>query len=201
MQEWVETLRSKLREMKILSPRENLYTKLPEVRAPLLPTRDPTSPLPPPPPVPAALVPGVERVVAASHPAQSAPPPPEQPSSPVATTPAPPAPAPAAMSNTLTQHLLNMLSDPISTYSEQISESVEPGSGQEDGAAAEVVVEEQPSSSDADLNLSDDEYLSPLLRKACVLTDNGVRVDVVAATAQRASAGKKNMNHFVLANC
>jgi len=27
-----------------------------------------------------------------------------------------------------------------------------------------------------------------------VLTDNGVRVDVVAATAQRASAGKKNMN-------
>jgi len=186
------------REMKILSPRENLYTKLPEVRAPLLPTRDPTSPLPPPPPVPAALVPGVERVVAASHPAQSAPPPPEQLSSPVATTPAPPAPAPAAMSNTLTQHLLNMLSDPISTYSEQISESVEPGSGQEDGAAAEGVVEEQPSSSDADLNLSDDEYLSPLLRKACVLTDNGVRVDVVAATAQRASAGKKNMNHFVL---
>jgi len=117
MQEWVETLRSKLREMKILSPRENLYTKLPEVRAPLLPTRDPTSPLPPPPPVPAALVPGVERVVAASHPAQSAPPPPEQPSSPVATTPAPPAPAPAAMSNTLTQHLLNMLSDPAITNS------------------------------------------------------------------------------------
>lgn len=63
MQEWVETLRSKLREMKILSPRENLYTKLPEIRAPLLPTRDPTSPLPAPPPVPAALVPGVERVV------------------------------------------------------------------------------------------------------------------------------------------
>ncbi|XP_036673908.3 uncharacterized protein [Drosophila suzukii] len=198
MQEWVETLRSKLREMKILSPRENLYTKLPEVRAPLLPTRDPTSPLPPPPPVPAALVPGVERVVAASHPAQSAPPPPEQPSSPVATTPAPPAPAPAAMSNTLTQHLLNMLSDPISTYSEQISESVEPGSGQEDGAGAEGVVEEQPCGSDADLNLSDDEYLSPLLRKACVLTDNGVRVDVVAATAQRASADQiLNLEHML----
>ncbi|XP_037709163.1 mucin-5AC [Drosophila subpulchrella] len=198
MQEWVETLRSKLREMKILSPRENLYTKLPEVRAPLLPTRDPTSPLPPPPPVPAALVPGVERVVAASHQAQSAPPPPEQPSSPVATTPAPPAPAPASMSNTLTQHLLNMLSDPISTYSEQISESVEPGSGQEDGAGAGGVVEEQPSSSDADLNLSDDEYLSPLLRKACVLTDNGVRVDVVAATAQRASADQiLNLEHML----
>ncbi|XP_017039978.1 LOW QUALITY PROTEIN: mucin-5AC [Drosophila ficusphila] len=187
MQEWVETLRSKLREMKILSPRENLYTKLPEVRAPLLPTRDPTSPLPPPPPVPAALVPGVERVVAASHQAQSAPPP-EQPPSPVATTPAAPAPAPAAMSNTLTQHLLNMLSDPISTYSEQISESAEPTAEQESAAGTEGAAEEPPSNSDADLNLSDDEYLSPLLRKACVLTDNGVRVDVVAATVQRASA-------------
>ncbi|XP_016950665.1 uncharacterized protein LOC108024946 [Drosophila biarmipes] len=200
MQEWVETLRSKLREMKILSPRENLYTKLPEVRAPLLPTRDPTSPLPPPPPVPAALVPGVERVVAGSHQAQSAaaPPPPEQPSSPVTSTPAPSAPAPAAMSNTLTQHLLNMLSDPISTYSEQISESVEPASGQEDGAGAEGVAEEQPSSSDADPNLSDDEYLSPLLRKACVLTENGVRVDVVAATAQRASADQiLNLEHML----
>ncbi|XP_017005113.2 uncharacterized protein [Drosophila takahashii] len=201
MQEWVETLRSKLREMKILSPRENLYTKLPEVRAPLLPTRDPTSPLPPPPPVPAALVPGVERVVAANHQAQSAAPPPEQPSSPVATTPAAPVPAPApaptpaAMSNTLTQHLLNMLSDPISTYSEQISESVEPASSQEEGGA---VAEEQPSSSDADLNLSDDEYLSPLLRKACVLTENGVRVDVVAATAQRASADQiLNLEHML----
>ncbi|KAH8349141.1 hypothetical protein KR084_007351 [Drosophila pseudotakahashii] len=199
MQEWVETLRSKLREMKILSPRENLYTKLPEVRAPLLPTRDPTSPLPPPPPVPAALVPGVERVVAANHQAQSAPPP-EQPSSPVATTPAAtaPAPAPAAMSNTLTQHLLNMLSDPISTYSEQISESVETASSQEDGVVAGVGTEEQPSSSDADLNLSDDEYLSPLLRKACVLTENGVRVDVVAATAQRASADQiLNLEHML----
>jgi len=194
MQEWVETLRSKLREMKILSPRENLYTKLPEVRAPLLPTRDPTSPLPPPPPVPAALVPGVERVVAPSHQAPPAPPP-EPPTSPVPTTPAPPAPAPAAMSNTLTQHLLNMLSDPISTYSEQISESVESASGQEDVAVAEEPPAEQPTTSDADLNLSDDEYLSPLLRKACMLTENGARVDVVVVTGQRVSAG---MNIFYI---
>lgn len=60
MQEWVDTLRLKLREMKILSPKENLYSKLPEARPPLLPTRDPTrDPLPLPPPVPAAIVPGV----------------------------------------------------------------------------------------------------------------------------------------------
>lgn len=66
MQEWVDTLRLKLREMKILSPKENLYSKLPEHRPPLLPTRDPMSPLPATPPVPAAIVPGVERVVAVS---------------------------------------------------------------------------------------------------------------------------------------
>lgn len=59
MQEWVDTLRLKLREMKILSPKENLYSKLPELRPPLLPTRDPNSPLPATPPVPAAIVPGV----------------------------------------------------------------------------------------------------------------------------------------------
>lgn len=63
MQEWVDTLRLKLREMKILSPKENLYSKLPEIRGPLLPTRDPNSPLPATPPVPAAIVPGVERIV------------------------------------------------------------------------------------------------------------------------------------------
>lgn len=64
MQEWVDTLRLKLREMKILSPKENLYSKLPEVRPPLYPTRDPTrDPLPATPPVPAAIVPGVERIV------------------------------------------------------------------------------------------------------------------------------------------
>ncbi|KAH8374782.1 hypothetical protein KR200_005767 [Drosophila serrata] len=197
MQEWVETLRSKLREMKILSPRENLYTKLPEVRAPLLPTRDPTSPLPPPPPVPAALVPGVERVAAASHhqPQQTLP---EPSSSPAIVLPT--APAPTAMSNTLTQHLLNMLSDPISTYSEQISESSNTATGDEDNAAAGGATTEEAAktTSDTDLNLSDDEFLSPLLRKACVLTENGVRVDVSAATAQRASADQiLNLEHML----
>ncbi|EDV42633.1 uncharacterized protein Dana_GF16925 [Drosophila ananassae] len=215
MQEWVETLRSKLREMKILSPRENLYTKLPEVRAPLLPTRDPTSPLPPPPPVPAALVPGVERVVAPSqHPVQQ--PLPEQPSSPTpvanplpvhtASTPAlastaptsAPPPAPAAMSNTLTQHLLNMLSDPISTYSEQISEELEPSGAELDATIEGAAASDPQLTNDADLNLSDDEFLSPLLRKACVLTENGVRLDVVAATAQRVSADQiLNLEHML----
>lgn len=63
MLDWVESLRGKLYELRILSPKENIYSKLPEARsAPLLPTRDPTSPLPPPPPVPPALLPGVEVV-------------------------------------------------------------------------------------------------------------------------------------------
>ncbi|PNF28907.1 hypothetical protein B7P43_G01805, partial [Cryptotermes secundus] len=62
MMEWVETIRSKLREMRILSPRENLYTRLPEARLPLAPTRDPNSPLPPPPAGPSVVVPGVEHV-------------------------------------------------------------------------------------------------------------------------------------------
>jgi hypothetical protein len=60
--EWVDTIRSKLREMRILSPRENLYTRMPEARLPLAPTRDPNSPLPPPPAGPTAVVPGVEPV-------------------------------------------------------------------------------------------------------------------------------------------
>ncbi|XP_034659965.1 bromodomain-containing protein 4 isoform X1 [Drosophila subobscura] len=209
MQEWVETLRSKLREMKILSPRENLYTKLPEVRAPLLPTRDPTSPLPPPPPVPAALVPGVERVVAAHQPQQQqqqqqhllpasepAAPSPATTVAPTAATAVPPA---TAMSNTLTQHLLNMLSDPISTYSEQISETATTvPEQQEQEEATEESAQQLNCSSDADVNLSDDEFLSPLLRRACILTDNGVRVDVVAATAQRASADQiLNLEHML----
>lgn len=177
MQEWVETLRSKLREMKIISPRENLYTKLPEVRAPLLPTRDPTSPLPATPPVPAAIVPGVERVVpsisssastttattivsdasipaittvtssssssSSTHvvpssssslttpslhdiPRTSATTTPSLPSSSVTTSNVPtvvPSTSTCltSMSNTLTQNLLNMLSDPISNYSEQLN--------------------------------------------------------------------------------
>ncbi|XP_034231072.1 uncharacterized protein LOC117639477 [Thrips palmi] len=62
MMEWVDTIRSKLREMRILCPRENVYSRMPEPRLPLLPTRDPNSPLPPPPLGPSALVPGVEPV-------------------------------------------------------------------------------------------------------------------------------------------
>lgn len=243
MQEWVETLRSKLREMKILSPRENLYTKLPEVRAPLLPTRDPTSPLPAPPPVPAAIVPGVERVIPPSVQQQA------QQNTVVAdntelrnsiptSTPAEndthsvEAPASAtstitastvanttmqtltttstsahtttafthitSMSNTLTQNLLNMLSDPISAYSEQLndanssSSSVEPDDIVTGSSSLSLVFEK-------DLNLSDtstdEEFIGPLLRKPSAITsdlstafaNNSVRLDVLAA--HRASAG------------
>ncbi|KAG4068252.1 hypothetical protein HA402_007772 [Bradysia odoriphaga] len=156
MQEWVDTLRQKLREMKILSPRENLYSKLPEIRAPLLPTRDPTSPLPAPPPVPAAIVPGIERIASASpsshsttggnrtiQPAIPSSTPvstttissPTTQTSTVTTSPSSQvtscvpslssasfSPIPVtAMSNTLTQNLMNMLSNPVSTYSSQLS--------------------------------------------------------------------------------
>lgn len=157
MQEWVDTLRLKLREMKILSPKENLYSKLPEIRPPLLPTRDPMSPLPATPPIPAALVPGVERVIPISSLAISR--------SVVSTTlttntsisqviensdstvvpqnnsennasasldltsasassltqgSAPVVPS-TSMSNTLTQNLINMLSNPVSAYSSQLN--------------------------------------------------------------------------------
>lgn len=61
MLDWVESLRGKLHELRILDPKENIYTKLPETRGiTMLPTRDPTSPLPPPPPIPPVAVPGVE---------------------------------------------------------------------------------------------------------------------------------------------
>lgn len=60
MMEWVDTIGTKLREMSILAPKENVYSRLPEARLPLAPTRDPTSPLPPPPQVPAGIVPGIE---------------------------------------------------------------------------------------------------------------------------------------------
>uniref|UniRef100_A0A1A9W1A3 PH domain-containing protein n=1 Tax=Glossina brevipalpis TaxID=37001 RepID=A0A1A9W1A3_9MUSC len=239
MQEWVETLRSKLREMKILSPRENLYTKLPEVRAPLLPTRDPTSPLPAPPPVPAALVPGVERI-----PPQSAQ---HQintlldansnenanislrngnsvhstisdlaitsfPTSVVQTTTTTTTTTTTvtnttnsstasnvnsicytttntsvtsttspftSMSNTLTQNLLNMLSDPISAYSEQINDAVSSSSSLADDADDIAL----SNSIDKELNLSlrnlrlnesstDDDSIGPLLRKPSESNDN-----------------------------
>ncbi|XP_053684459.1 serine-rich adhesin for platelets [Sabethes cyaneus] len=134
MQEWVESLRSKLREMKLLSPKENLYSKLPEAKPPLAPTRDPTSPLPATPPVPAAIVPGIERVQPSSllHSAlqagsggssstsllQSA-----SNSSPFSmATPnlgtSPPQPPPiTAMSNTSTQNLMNLLTNPLQAVS------------------------------------------------------------------------------------
>lgn len=60
MLDWVESLRSKLYELRILSPKENLYSKLPEARPALLSTRDPMSPLPPPPSIPPPELPGVE---------------------------------------------------------------------------------------------------------------------------------------------
>lgn len=63
--DWVQGLDMKLREMHILSPKENVYTKPPESRPPLLPTRDPNSPLPPPPlrDLSTNVLPGVEPVV------------------------------------------------------------------------------------------------------------------------------------------
>ncbi|XP_036324477.1 mucin-5AC [Rhagoletis pomonella] len=243
MQEWVDTLRSKLREMKILSPRENLYTKLPEIRAPLLPTRDPTSPLPAPPPVPAAIVPGVERVVPPSL-AQDNSTSERRNSNTAATTStitpsvttsatsslssdvnrvnAPSnagttvantstgsststtnasaisthttvLPALTSMSNTLTQNLLNMLSDPISAYSEQINEV----SHMDDSS---TVGDPQ------DLHY-DDEFQSLILRKQLqqydpvgptTSTDNSIRVDI----GQRTSAESiKNWECLMQPDC
>ncbi|XP_011188327.1 mucin-5AC [Zeugodacus cucurbitae] len=245
MQEWVETLRSKLREMKILSPRENLYTKLPEIRAPLLPTRDPTSPLPAPPPVPAAIVPGVERIVppslaqdnatnetrlertnstitttttTTSTIAQSVPTTTSNSSNNIisrvqaptttanvsnsstnysvstASTSTPQAmelPALTAMSNTLTQNLLNLLSDPISAYSEQINDA--------------MLMDEHNFVHDANETDFEDEFLSPILRKSqqrhengapTFSCDNSVRLDI----GQRVSADQiKNWESLVQA--
>lgn len=126
MQEWVDSLRSKLREMKLLSPKENLYSKLPEVRPPLAPTRDPTSPLPAPPPVPAAIVPGIERVQPSSlqlhhHTPTSSQPssiPPVVPSTSTASNSSnASSSAPHAMSNTSTQNLMNLLTNPLQAVS------------------------------------------------------------------------------------
>ncbi|XP_076260938.1 uncharacterized protein LOC143196885 [Rhynchophorus ferrugineus] len=64
MLDWVEGLKTKLFELRILSPKENVYTKLPDKpNLPLLPTRDPTSPLPPPPESPPEVLPGIESEV------------------------------------------------------------------------------------------------------------------------------------------
>lgn len=67
MLDWVESLRGKLYELRILSPKENVYSKLPDRNLPLLPTRDPTSPLPPPPTaVPPEILPGTEPINSAN---------------------------------------------------------------------------------------------------------------------------------------
>uniref|UniRef100_A0A336KH09 CSON010293 protein n=1 Tax=Culicoides sonorensis TaxID=179676 RepID=A0A336KH09_CULSO len=115
MLEWVEALRSKLREMKILSPKENVYSKLPEIRAPLLPTRDPTSPLPVLPPVPAALVPGIERIYPNSSSGF-------QTRTTITTTSTNASNSTnnterIAMSNTNVQNIMNLLSNPLEAYS------------------------------------------------------------------------------------
>jgi hypothetical protein len=135
MLEWVETLRSKLREMKILSPKENLYSKLPEIRPPLLPTRDPTSPLPATPPIPAGLIPGIERIQPStssnSHSALAAT---SSSSSVVAnnsastsTVSAQPSTS-SAMSNTSIQNIMNLLSNPLSAVSKALNQTSETSS-------------------------------------------------------------------------
>lgn len=69
MMDWVQGLDTKLRELHVLAPKENVYTKPPECRPPLLPTRDPNSPLPPPPLVNLStnILPGVEPVALAQQ--------------------------------------------------------------------------------------------------------------------------------------
>lgn len=163
MQEWVDTLRLKLREMKILSPKENLYSKLPEIRPVLLPTRDPMSPLPATPPVPAAIVPGVERIITSVQISRQTSSASAQQTSVITnattaintnvtnstialTNPSVSSSATSSntsgesivssavnsmsvavavpstsMSNTLTQNLIKMLSNPVSTYSHQVN--------------------------------------------------------------------------------
>lgn len=141
MQEWIDTLRLKLREMKILSPNENLYSKLPEVRPPLLPTRDPMSPLPATPPVPAAIVPGVEQVIASTSASARQMPSVSTSAEPLTDIDETQSTQPAtstlgeaststaitssipstSMSNTLTQNLIKMLSDPVITYNKQVN--------------------------------------------------------------------------------
>lgn len=50
MNEWIEILRNRLRDIKVLEPKENLYSPFPESRQTFLTaTRDPNSPLPLPP--------------------------------------------------------------------------------------------------------------------------------------------------------
>jgi hypothetical protein len=59
MNNWVCCLKSKLRELKILSPKENIYTKQP-IMKPMLMTRNPRDPLPDCPPTQERVIPGLE---------------------------------------------------------------------------------------------------------------------------------------------
>ena len=104
MMEWVDTIGTKLREMSILAPKENVYSRLPEARLPLAPTRDPTSPLPPPPQVPAGIVPGIEILDSSS----------QQNSSPAVIP---------TISSTSSVLITNTVSSPIPTSSEGNNES------------------------------------------------------------------------------
>ncbi|EFA11399.2 uncharacterized protein LOC660694 isoform X1 [Tribolium castaneum] len=64
MRDWVSSIQTKLQELRILSPKDNVYSKLPEVgRGPVVSTRstrDPNSPLPPPPTSELEVLPGIE---------------------------------------------------------------------------------------------------------------------------------------------
>ncbi|CAG9577566.1 unnamed protein product [Danaus chrysippus] len=60
MQDWVSILRTKLHELRIVSPGENVYCSPPAALPPRAAARDPTSPLPPTPPVPPDRVPGID---------------------------------------------------------------------------------------------------------------------------------------------
>lgn len=222
MQEWVDTLRLKLREMKILSPKENFYSKLPEHRPPLLPTRDPMSPLPATPPVPAALVPGVERVIvptlttvsnrqvvtSSTNTVNTTTPSPAVSSS--SSTPSSPLPSTistatnstpnvstennssssvstasttpssstvtkstavaipsTSMSNTLSQNLINMLSNPVSTYSSQMNSGTVLSNADDEQGTEAVVAKEigKEKKVVADVEKSKKTYNGPSLAK------------------------------------
>ncbi|CAG9809356.1 unnamed protein product [Chironomus riparius] len=61
MNDWVNCLKTKLRELKVLSPKENIYTKTPAMRPILQMTRNPRDPLPECPPIESdERIPGLE---------------------------------------------------------------------------------------------------------------------------------------------
>lgn len=63
MSEWIQVITRKLTDMKILKPKENIYSRGPERIA----TRDPTSPLPPPPATPASANTAHQRATTTSN--------------------------------------------------------------------------------------------------------------------------------------